>query len=65
MSAPGSCYLTVLCDYAEGVSLQEAVVEGQDRWVVQLRQQLGLLSGSNRLVGSKVTQRNLLQHLPG
>lgn len=64
VSAPGSCYQAVLCDYAEGGSLQEAVVEGQYRRVVQLRQQLGLLSGSNRLVGSKVTQRNLLQHLP-
>lgn len=58
------CYLAELCDDAEGVSLQEAVVEGEDGRVVQLRQQVSFLRGSDRLVRSKVTERNLLQHLP-
>lgn len=58
------CYLAELSDDAEGVPLQEAVVEGEDVGVVQLGQQLGLLRRSHRLVRSKVAQRNLLQHLP-
>ena len=58
------CYLAELGDDAEGVSLQEAVVEGEDGRVVQLGQQVSFLRGSNRLVRSKVAKRNLLQHLP-
>lgn len=59
------CYLAELGDDAEGVSLQEAVVEGEDGRVVQLRQQVGFLRRSDGLVRSKVAQRDLLQHLPG
>lgn len=40
------------------------MIEGEDGRVVQLRQQVGFLRSSDRLVGSKVAQRNLLQHLP-
>ncbi len=57
-------YLAELCDDAEGVALQEAVVEGDDGRVVQLGQQTGFLCGSDGLVRSKVADRNLLQHLP-
>lgn len=60
----GLCYLAKLGDDAEDIFLQEAVVEGEYGWVVQLRQQLGLLRSPDRLVRSKVAQRNLLQHLP-
>lgn len=63
-SGRGLCDLAVLCDDAEDIFLQEAVVEGEDGRVMQLRQQLSLLRSSDRLVGSKVTQRNLFQHLP-
>lgn len=60
-----SCsYLAVLRDDAEGVFLQEAVVEGEDGRVVQLGQQMGFLRRSDCLVRSEVAQRNLLQHLP-